>query len=105
MPAIDGYTVANVKPSSTLASWHARDSPHIVLHALERDHLREGVDCRALEERRNEALQGRSQDFSKEGPQQGHLPGIADCIWLIPLLSLVYQRAQSYYRGIKALIN
>ena len=56
MPAIDGYTVANVKPSSTLASWHARDSPHIVLDALESDHLREGVDYRALEERRNEAL-------------------------------------------------
>ena len=25
--------------------------------------------------------QGRSQDFSKEGSQQGHLPRIADCIW------------------------
>ena len=35
----------------------------------------------------------------------GHHPGIADYIWFIPLLSLVYQRAQSYYRGIKAHIN
>ena len=26
----------------------------------------------------------------------GHHPGIADCIWFIPLLSLVYQLAQSY---------
>ena len=32
-------------------------------------------------------------------------PGIAAYIWFVPLLSLVYQRAQSYYRGIKALIN
>ena len=35
----------------------------------------------------------------------GHHPGIADYIWFIPLLSLVYQRAQSYYRGMKAHIN
>ena len=35
----------------------------------------------------------------------GHHPGIADDIWFIPLLSLVYQRAQSYYRGMKAHIN
>ena len=34
-----------------------------------------------------------------------HHPGIADYIWFIPLLSLVYQRAQSYYRGMKAHIN
>ena len=34
--------------------------------------------------------------------KQGHHPGIADYIWFIPLLSLVYQRAQSYYRGMKA---
>ena len=39
------------------------------------------------------------------GHRQGHHPGIADCIWFIPLLSLVYQRAQSYYRGMKAHIN
>ena len=32
-----------------------------------------------------------------------HHPGIADYIWFIPLLSLVYQRAQSYYRGMKAI--
>ena len=54
-------------------------------------------------------IQGRSQDFSKGGSQsyvkQGHHPGIADYIWFIPLLSLVYQRAQSYYRGMKAHIN
>ena len=34
-----------------------------------------------------------------------HHPGIADYIWFIPLLSLVYQQAQSYYRGMKALDN
>ena len=39
------------------------------------------------------------------GLQQGHHPGIADYIWFIPLLSLVYQRAQLYYCGIKAHIN
>ena len=33
-----------------------RDRPHIVLDALGRGHLGEGVDYRALEERRNEAL-------------------------------------------------
>ena len=49
--------------------------------------------------------QGRSQDFSKGGHIQGHHPGIVDYIWFIPLLSLVYQRAQSYYRGMKAHIN
>jgi len=37
--------------------------------------------------------------------KQGHQPGIADYIWFIPLLSLVYQQPQSYYRGIKAHIN
>ena len=39
------------------------------------------------------------------GYSADHHPGIADYIWFIPLLSLVYQRAQSYYRGMKALIN
>ena len=39
------------------------------------------------------------------GCSPDHHPGIADYIWFIPLLSLVYQRAQSYYRGMKALIN
>ena len=47
------------------------------------------------------SAQGRSQDFSKGG----HHPGIADYIWFIPLHSLVYQRAQSYYRGMKGHIN
>ena len=42
------------------------------------------------------SLQGCSQDFSKGGSQQGHHPGIADYIRFIPLLSLVYQRAQLY---------
>ena len=56
-------------------------------------------------------LQGRSQDFSKGGGggggghRQEHHPGIADYIWFIPLLSLVYQAAQSYYRGMKAHID
>ena len=43
------------------------------------------------------------------GHRQGHHPGIADYmsdyIWFIPLLSLVNQRAQSYYRGMKAHIK
>ena len=42
---------------------------------------------------------GAYQDFSKGGHIQGHHLGIADYIWFIRLLSLVYQRAQSYYRG------
>ena len=50
-------------------------------------------------------MQGGRQDFSKGGSQQEHHPGIADYIWFIPLLSLVYQRAQSYYSGMKAHIN
>ena len=79
-------------------------------------------------------VQGRRKDFSKGGSQQGHHPGIADYVWyvcmvwyvwfiplygmvplyglyyvwyvwFIPLLSPVYQRAQSYYRGMKAHIN
>ena len=37
--------------------------------------------------------------------KQGDHPGIADNIWFIPLFSLVYQRAQSYYRDMKAHIN
>ena len=36
------------------------------------------------------------------GYSTDHHPGIADYIWFIPLLSFVYQRAQSYYRGMKA---
>ena len=39
--------------------------------------------------------QGRSQDFSKRGGHRGYSL----------LLSLVYQWAQSYYRGMKAHIN
>ena len=31
--------------------------------------------------------------------------GVTEATHQIPLLSLVYQRAQSYYRGMKALIN
>ena len=42
---------------------------------------------------------GRSQDFSKGGGGGGVQRGYS------PLLSLVYQRAQSYYRGMKAHIN
>ena len=52
--------------------------------------------------------QRRSQDFSKGGGgghRQGYHPGIAYHIWFIPLLSLVYQRVQWYYRGMKAHIN
>ena len=41
----------------------------------------------------------------QRGGQQGHHPGITVYIWFIPLLSLVYQRVQSYYRGMKAHIN
>ena len=37
------------------------------------------------------------------GYSPDHHPGIADYIWFIPLLSLVYRRAQSYYRSMKAL--
>ena len=50
--------------------------------------------------------QGRSQDFSKGGAGGGGHRGYSpDYIWFIPLLSLVYQRAQSYYRGMKVHIN
>ena len=48
---------------------------------------------------------GVARIFQRGGHRQGHHPGIADYIWFIPLLSLVYQRAQSYYRGIKAHIK
>ena len=53
--------------------------------------------------------QGHSQDLSKgrvtETTQRGHHLGIADYIWFILLLSLMYQQAQSYYHGMKAHIN
>ena len=39
------------------------------------------------------------------GYSPDHHTRIADYVWFIPLLSLVYQRAQSYYRGMKAHIN
>ena len=41
------------------------------------------------------------------GSQKGTPCGDRDynIIWFIPLLSLVYQRVQSYYRGMKAHIN
>ena len=48
---------------------------------------------------------GVARIFQRGGHRQGHHPGIADYIWFIPLLSLVYQRAQSYYCGMKAHIN
>ena len=38
----------------------------------------------------------------QRGGHRGYSP---DYIWFIPLLSLVYQRAQSYYCGMKAHIN
>ena len=38
----------------------------------------------------------------QRGGGGGHHLGIDDYIWFIPLLSLVYQRAQTYYRGMKA---
>ena len=37
--------------------------------------------------------------------KQKHHPGIADYISFTPVLSRVYQGAQSYYRGTKARIN
>ena len=49
--------------------------------------------------------QGRTRIFQRGGHRQGHHPGIADYIWFIRLLSLVYQRAQLYHRGMKAYIN
>ena len=48
---------------------------------------------------------GVARIFQRGGHRQGHHPGIADYIWFTPLLSLVYQRAQSYYRGMNAHIN
>ena len=48
---------------------------------------------------------GVARIFQRGGHRQGHHPGIADYIWFTPLLFLVYQRAQSYYRGMKAHFN
>ena len=53
-------------------------------------------------------FRGVARIFQRGGPRgysPDHQPGIADYIWFIPLLSLVYQRAKSYYRGMKAHIN
>ena len=47
---------------------------------------------------------GVARIFQRGGHRQGHHSGIADYI-SVPLLSLVYQQAQSYYRGMKAHIN
>ena len=49
-------------------------------------------------------FRGVARIFQRGGHRQGHHPGIADYIWFIPLLSLVYQQAQSYYRGMKGQI-
>ena len=53
-------------------------------------------------------IRGVARIFQRGG-HRGYSPdhhlGIADYIWFIPLLSLVYQRAQSYYHDMKALIN
>ena len=87
------------------------------LSAFSPENLRSGFSDKMVQQARDELkinkvkndvktqVQGRSQDFSKGGQRQGHHPGIAGYIWFIPLLSLVYQRAQSYYRGMKAHIN
>ena len=48
---------------------------------------------------------GVARIFQRGGHRQGHHPVIADYMWFIPVLSLVYQRAQSYYLGMKAHIN
>ena len=61
---------------------------------------------RYLRNQRNSTfLSGAYPGFLKRGGGGGHHPRIADYIWFIALLSLVYQRAQSYYRGMKAHIN
>ena len=39
------------------------------------------------------------------GYSPDHHPGIVDYIWFIPLLSPMYQLAQSHYRGMEAHIN
>ena len=55
-----------------------------------------------LRTKTNYHFRGVARIFQRGGPRQGHHPGITDYIGFIPLLSLVYQRAQSYYRGMKA---
>ena len=56
-------------------------------------------------EKENEKVEKYHRGVARIFQRGGHHPGIADYIWFIPLLSLVYQRAQSYYRGMKAHIN
>ena len=53
----------------------------------------------------NNINRGVARIFQRRGHRQGHHPVIADYIWFISVLSLVYQRAQSYYLGMKAHIN
>ena len=43
-----------------------------------------------------------SRGVARSFQRGGHRGYSPDYIWFIPLLSLVYQRAQSYYRGMKA---
>ena len=53
-------------------------------------------------------IRGEARIFQRGGHRgcsPDHHPGIADYIWLTPPLSLVYQRVQSYYRGMKAHSN
>ena len=56
---------------------------------------RESVFCS------QQQCRGVARIFQRGDHRQGHHPGIADYIWFISLLSLVYQRAQSYYRSMK----
>ena len=70
---------------------------------LWRDKLRKKLGW--LGWRANRFSRGVARIFQRGSHRQGHHPGIADYIWFIPLLYLVYQPAQSYYRGIKAHIN
>ena len=48
---------------------------------------------------------GVARIFQRGDHRQGHHQGIADYIWFITLLSLMYQRAVSYYCSMKAHIN
>ena len=50
-------------------------------------------------------FRGVARIFQRGGQRQGHHPGIAGYIWFIPLLSLVYQQAQSYNCCMKSHIN
>ena len=60
--------------------------------------------CRSLFKEPKELdflIRGVARIFQREA----HQPWIADDIWFIPVLSLVYPRAQSNYHGMKAHIN